>query len=54
MEEDNHRLNLKEYYKHVKICSGCGLEYGSDADDEVSSNCLICRWKLQTRKRTDE
>lgn len=41
------RTNLKDYYKFVKKCIICHLEYGSDVKrEEVKDTCPVCIGKL--------
>jgi len=40
---NNHRTNLKEYYKFVRTCSHCKKQYGSDFKKEEYLNiCSKC------------
>jgi rRNA maturation endonuclease Nob1 len=46
--EKEHRENLKDYYKFVRICKTCRKEYGSDSK-APKGDCPICEMKLQSK-----
>jgi len=45
MEDKEQRKDLKDIYKYVYTCDGCGLEYGSDTKEEGIHICPICEEK---------
>jgi len=48
--KQEHSENLKDYYRHVKTCTLCKKEYGTDRKREINSNtCPICVWNLREK-----
>ena len=37
--------NLAAYYKHVRKCKICGIEYGDDSEKDFILECPICKMK---------
>lgn len=37
--EEEHRINLKKFYKELHICKFCGKEYGCDLTEEKIKRC---------------
>jgi uncharacterized CHY-type Zn-finger protein len=43
-----HREDLKNYFKHIVICSKCKKEFGIDNEDCIKI-CPVCELKLRRK-----